>query len=320
MKFILILCLTSFVASTPDCHSCFFGVCYGRTRLFGGQKISGQLAVDRSQNIIYFHYATHQDKDHTGMYNLDDMIYSEIPGISFTFARAVDANNRDVYLSGTKGIYKYSHKLNATELHCLPDKTIWHMQYTNKLYYSIFSAAGLNTFENGRSSAISALKNYNIDDFVIDKLGDVYFLSDAAIYRLKNGTVGKLRNGMYSLSTDIHGNVYLAQSATNGVYKMDYGSDKIRGAGAFGAGTPLNFAFDRSNKVVYHDSDSDALYYLTPNYGKCRVTAKKTKTLGTLGKMRVTVTHEGNNSNGVAAVLDDDLISMQMFSSESDKE
>lgn len=322
MKFLLILCLASVVASTPDCHSCFFGVCYRRTKLFGDHKISGQLAIERNQNIVYFHYASsngNQDIDHTGMYNLDDMIYSDIPGIAYTFARAVDANTEDVYMSGTKGVYKYSRNLNATSLYCLPDKTMWRIQYTNKLYYSVFSALGLNTFENGRSSAIPALKNYKIEDFVVDKFGDVYFLSDEAIYRLKNGAVTKLRNGVYFLSTDIHGSVYLTQSATNGVYKMDYGSDKIRGAGAFGTGTPSHFAFDRTNKIVYHDSESDALYYLTPNYGKCRVSAKRTKTPGTVGRLRVTVTQDepGRNTVGVAEAADDDLITMQ-FSLESE--
>ncbi|XP_063630696.1 ommochrome-binding protein-like [Cydia splendana] len=285
--FLLSILTSSIIAKTSKCHSCFMGVCYQRTKIFGGTEatstgdtyqITGQLAVDRNKekNILYFHYVKN-NIDYTGAYDLNnDMAYT-IANISFSFARAV-APNGDVYMSGPKGIYKYNAAANTTVLHGLKDSTIWHMQYKDKLYYNIHSEPGLNVLEK-KASPILSLKTFMIEDFVIDKYGDIYFLANMTIHRLKHDSkeVEDLVDQIYILTTDRNGNVYFAHTATSGIYKIDYSIDRIVSVGAFGGngGTPLKFVFDNLNNVVYLDEDQ-ALYFLRPTYRGCKVSSNVT--------------------------------------------
>nr|XP_021198969.2 ommochrome-binding protein isoform X1 [Helicoverpa armigera] len=278
MKNLIILfslsALTTLISGKSHCHACFDGICYSKALIFQNYPISGQLAIDRVDNVIYFHYEDTRPSDHSVAFDLDDVRLLFIPDIQFSFARAVDQATRDVYIGGANGIYKYNPTTNETTLYGLSDKTIWHMQYKEKVYYTIFMTKGLYTFEKKQSKTIAALKDYNIDDFIVDKRDDIYFMSNFTVYKLGKGEKKPsiFSNIIYSLTTDINENAYFVQSETRGLYKIDYRTGRLTEIGAFGSGSPFRTVFDNYNNVIYYDAVSDQLFYLTPNYGKCKVT------------------------------------------------
>ncbi|XP_068624532.1 ommochrome-binding protein-like [Battus philenor] len=278
MKIIILLSAITGALSArrPRCHACLDGLCHSRSSVFNAHKFSGQLSVDRKANILYFHYQDNHTMDHTGAFDLNDIKFKAIPKIGFTFGHAVDQTSRDVYMSGTVGIFKYNPTTNAIKSIGLSDKTVWHLQYKNKLYYSEFKKKGVYIYENKKSKLIAPLSNYNIDDFVIDKRNDIYFMSDSIIYRLKNGTKNAefFIDEIFSLAIDKKGEVNFIQSASRGVYKLDYSKDSLMEVGAFGRGSPFRVVFDADNNMIYHDIDDEKLYYLTPNYSLCSVSTK----------------------------------------------
>ncbi|CAK1594812.1 unnamed protein product [Parnassius mnemosyne] len=264
------------VRRRPHCHACFNGMCHSRSTVFTAHKFSGQLAVDRTANILYFHYQTNRSIDHTGSFDLNDIKFKVLPKIGFTFGRAVDQSTREVFMSGTVGIHKYNPKTNTVKSIGLTDKTIWHLQYKDKIYYSEFKSKGIFTYEKNKIKSIKALSNFHVDDFVIDKQNDIYFLSDSMIYRLKNGTktADFFIDEIFSLATDKKGDVHFIQPGSRTVYILDYSKDSLTELGAIGKGTPFSVVFDADNNMIYHDVDDEKLYYLMPNYSLCTVTTR----------------------------------------------
>lgn len=278
MKIILVLSTINCVLPyrRPSCHACFDGICHTRSNVFTAHKFSGQLAVDTTANILYFHYQTNHSIDHTGAFDLNNIKFKVIPKIAFTFGHAVDQKTREFYVSGTVGIYNYNPKSKKIKSLGLTDKTIWHLQFKNKLYYSLFKSKGIYIYDKNRSISIPQLSNYHIDDFVIDKKNDLYFMSESIIYRLKNGTNNAefFIDEIFSLAIDKKGEVHFIQPASRGIYKLDYSKDSLVEIGAFGNGTPFRVVFDADNNVIYHDIDDEKIYYLTPNYSLCTVSTK----------------------------------------------
>lgn len=276
MNFVYILALASVFtsASCHHCHACFEGICYSKTRIIDENRFTGQLAIDRTENIVYFHYEDNHSVDHTAGFDLDDILFKAIPNIDFSFARAVDQTTRDVYIGGANGIYKYSPIDNSTTQFGLFDRTIWHMQFKNKVYYTIFRTKGLFTIENKQSKALAPLSSYTIDDFIIDYREDIYFLSQGKVYRLRKGenSATLFADDIYSLSIDKDEVAHFVHSGKRGLYKIDKKTDDLIEIGAFGSGLPLKSVFDNNNNVIFHENHSRKLYYLMPNFGKCTIT------------------------------------------------
>lgn len=278
MKHLLILfglsALTTLISGKSHCHACFDSICYSKALIFQNYPISGQLAVDRVANVVYFHYEDTRPLDHTVAFDLDDIRFLNIPDIQYSFARTVDQTTRDVYIGGANGLYKYNPGTNETSRFGLFDKTIWHMQFKDKIYYTIFMTKGLYTFEKKQSKAVAALKDFIIDDFIVDKKDDIYFMSNYTVFKLKKGEskATMFSSIIYSLTTDINDNAYFVQTQTRALYKIDYRTGRLTEMGAFGGGSPFRTLFDNYNNVIYYDTDSDQLFYLTPNYGRCKVT------------------------------------------------
>ncbi|KAJ0170563.1 hypothetical protein K1T71_013934 [Dendrolimus kikuchii] len=276
MKYIfaLVTILATSVKAIGICHACIDGAAYTRVPIFENIRLSGQLAIDKTANIVYFHYEDSETIDHTASFDLDDIRFKIIPGISFSFARTVDQNTREVYMGGATGLYKYNPSTNRTEQVGLLDKTILDLQYKGKILYTIFKTKGLFIYEKQKSKSITQLSNYTIDFFVIDKKDDIYFISDGKVHRLKKGSkkVELFLNDFYVLSVDNYNGMYFVHPASHGIYSLNYKSDKLMRIGAFANGLPTKIVFDSSNNMIYLDANVDKLYYLMPNFGKCKVT------------------------------------------------
>lgn len=280
-----VLSTSTTVSSKGICHACFDEICYTKSSVFKKHPVTGQLGIDRVENVVYFHYEDPILSDQTVAFDLDDIRFLTIPDLQFSFARTVDQDTREVYIGGASGIYKYNPFSNTTNLYGLHDKIIWHMQFKDVLYYTVLMTKGLYTYDKKQSKSIHALSDFNIDDFIVDKRNDIYFMSNYTMYKLKKGdkkpTV--FSNIIYSLSTDIYDNAYFVQRESRGLYKVDYRTGRIIEIGAFANGSPFRFVFDRFNNVIYYDATTGKLYYLVPNYGMCKV---KTEGIGrTLRKM-----------------------------------
>ncbi|CAB3245123.1 unnamed protein product [Arctia plantaginis] len=286
---LLVLNFTAFATAVLRrgvCDACLDSACYSKTQIFKDYPVSGQLAIDRKENLVYFHYEV-SDSGRTVAFDLDDIRFLTIPDIEFSFAKTVDPTTGDVYIGGATGIYKYNPKTNVTSVYALNDKAIWNMQFKDVLYYTIVMNKGLNIYENKRSRSVTALNDFVVDDFIIDKKDNIYFMSNFTMYKLKKGDKypSEFSNILYSLSTDVHGNAYFVQRESRGLYKIDYGTGRLVEMGAFGSGIPLKSVFDRLNNVIYYDAESSKLYYLVPNYAICKV---KTET-DILGKLKMKV-------------------------------
>lgn len=276
IAYVLVLASIFTTALCHHCHACFEGICYSKTRILDEHRFTGQLAIDRTENIVYFHYEDSKSIDHTAGFDLDDIQYKAIPNIDFSFARAVDQSTRDVYIGGANGIYKYSPIDNVTSQFGLFDRTIWQMQFKNRIFYTIFQSKGMFTIENKQSKAISPVSNYTIDDFVIDHREDIYFLSQRKVYRLKKGgnSATLFADDVYSLSIDKDEVINFVHSGKRGLYKLDEKTDDLIEIGAFGTGLPLKSVFDNTNNVIFHENHTRKLYYLMPNFGRCTVSHK----------------------------------------------
>lgn len=276
LTIIILASILTNVLCRHNCDACFDGVCYSKTRIIDEHRFSGQLAIDRTENIVYFHYEDNQSIDHSAGFDLDDIQFKVIPNIDFSFARAVDQKTRDVYIGGAHGVYKYNPIENVTSPFGLFDKTIWHLQFKNKIYYTIFNTKGLFTMENKQSKAINSLSDYTIDDFIIDNREDIYFLSQRKIYRLKKGgsSATLFADDIYSLSIDKDELAHFVHSGKRGLYKLNEKSDDLIEIGAFGSGLPLKSVFDNGNNVIFHENRTKKLYLLMPNFGRCLVSYK----------------------------------------------
>lgn len=295
----LILTLTTYsYARKISCHACINKVCYIRSKIIDGYKLSGQLAIDRTSNVIYFHYQNNS-KDYTGAFDMIDVKLTLIKNLTFTFAYAVDQSSRNLYASGAKGIYVYNPTTNTTKLHGLEGITIWQMQYDNKLYYTEFLKKGLYIYENKKSKNILELSKYQIDDFIIDKRGDIYFMSNYAIYLLKNGAknVTLFEDEIYFLATDNSKNAYFIQPYTKGIYKINYKDGKLIGVGAFDKDSPFKLVFDGDNHIIYYDAHNIKLFYLSPTSNKCSITTRGT------GKHRKMFVARSRNYKGYKKTL-----------------
>lgn len=259
-----------------SCHACLNSVCYKRSTILKGHKFSGQLAVDRNVNLLYFHYQNNQSMDFTGAFDLEKVKLTNIPNTGFTFGRAVDQSTRDLYTSGAQGIYKYNPIENTTALFGIKDKTIWHIQYEDKLYYTEFRKKGLYTYVDRKFKDIPELAEYQIDDFIIDKKGDIYFMSNYVTRVLRKGAKKAeiFEDEIYSLTTDNNGNAYFIQPYTRGIYCLSYRTGKLVEIGAFNKISPFKLVFDGDNNIVYYDATNRSLFYLSPTLNKCSVAAR----------------------------------------------
>ncbi|XP_047509666.1 ommochrome-binding protein-like [Pieris napi] len=274
--FIFLTLLGYSIAKRVSCHACLNTVCYRRDRIVQGIKFSGQLAIDRSSNILYFHYQN-RSEDYTAAFDLYNVRLKTIKR-GFSFGFAVDQTTKDLYMTNEQGLYRYNPEKNNSELFGLNDKTIWQLQYEKKLFYSEFRKKGIFTYENKKSKLIPGTE-YEVDDFIVDKMGDIYFMHNFSIYVLKNGAKSAelFEDEIYYLTTDRSGDAYFIQPFTRAVYKMNYKYDKriLKELGAFSRGYAFIVVFDGDNDIIYYDGSDKKLYYLSQTANRCTVTAKR---------------------------------------------
>lgn len=276
--FILSTILPLLHSTSAVCHACFDHICYTKRKIFEGEQLSGQIAIDRMDNLLHLHYKDFKATDHTAVVDLnyDNLKMHTLP-ISYSFARAVNQNTGEVYFSGSKGIYKYNALTRETQPYGLFRRQIWHMQYRDKLYFSEYQQKGLFYIENNRTKCVLPLADYVIDDFIIDKHDDIYFTSSYLLYRLKNKdiTAQLFSSVLYSLATDMYDNAYFLDTNTRMLYNLNYTSHTLSQVGLFDEGTLVfRMVFDNLNRIIYCDASDDKVYLLSPNYAICSLTVK----------------------------------------------
>ncbi|VVD00650.1 unnamed protein product [Leptidea sinapis] len=282
----LVIYLGTTKAKLKSCQACLNSVCYSRSRIVDGIKFSGQLAIDRSSNILYFHYKN-RSIDFTAAFDINNARLQTLSNISFSFGHAVDQKTNELFMTGAKGLYRYYPTQNVIKLYGLTDKTIWHLQYEDKLYYSEFQKKGIYTYVDKKSKIIQGT-NYQIDDFIIDKRGDIYFMHNYTTYLLKNGSQSAeiFEDEIYSLTIDKNGDAYFIQPFTRAIYKMIYNTERrvLKEFGAFRSGSAFKVIFDGDNDIIYYDGTDKKLYYLSPTMNRCVV---RTKSIGRNMKKRI---------------------------------
>lgn len=269
--------ITTFVAPiSAVCHACFDHVCYTRKKLFDAAQLSGQIVIDRMDNLLHLHYKDMKNTDYTAVVDLnyDNLKMYTIP-VAYSFARAINQRTGEVYFSGNRGIYKYKTVTRQTERVGHFTKTIWHMQYKDKLYFTEYLKNGMHFIENNRTMCIPALSEYLIDDFIVDKYDDIYFTSNYLVYRLKKDFAKPSLFSMipYSLSTDKNDNAYFLETNARTLYFIDYAHDVLIEHGMFDEGSVVfRMVFDIANDIIYSDAADDKVYILYPNYARCSLT------------------------------------------------
>ncbi|CAH2987432.1 unnamed protein product [Chilo suppressalis] len=288
---LLVLQLTLYCSNTlPEiCHACFNGMCFFKRKIFEGKQFSGQIAVDRMDNLLHLHYKDYRSNDYTAVLDL----YSDCPKpfilpVDYSSARAVNDETGDVYFSGARGMYVYNSITKETKKLGLFNTTICHMQFKGKLFYTECRTEGIYYKNNNRTGSIRALSDYVIDDFVVDKFDDIYFISDYILHRYKkdDDNARVFSNMLYSLTTDKFNNVYLIETTSRTLFKIDYIRDRIKEVGIFRSGSVFRAVFDRSNNLIYCDVKDDRVYHLFPSYTNCTIVRrKKTRDLIDINEM-----------------------------------
>lgn len=204
--------------------------------------------------------------------NSDILSTRELP-IHYSFARAVDQNRGDIYFSGITGIYKYSAVTRITEPVGYFTMQIFHMQFKdNRLYFSEYQGKGLYYIESNKTFSVKPLAEYIIDDFIVEKHGDIFFTSYYLIYRFKKDDVrAKLFSTiLYSLATDIYDNAFFLDTNGRILYALEITNYTLVKVGMFDEGTIVfRMAFDSSNRIIYCDASNDKVYILQPNNARC---------------------------------------------------
>ncbi|XP_049882331.1 ommochrome-binding protein-like [Pectinophora gossypiella] len=226
------------------------------------------LAVDYSNNVVYFSYSitASDDEFKTARLNLETKEFQDIKGVNNGFAQTVDPKTNDVYIGGSDGIYKYNYNTDKAEFYGAKDENIWTLFVKDDIYYSSFPSQFLYVSNNDTFERFKDLEDTKVDNFLIDKEDLIFFTNGTGLYSQKKGSKDaefyEDSTGIRGITLDVNGNVYVCKS--DGIYSVDktmmYLIKIADLDDAFGV------AFDKDNNIIY--SDATQLIRLKPNEDK----------------------------------------------------
>ncbi|KAL4710050.1 hypothetical protein ACJJTC_011635 [Scirpophaga incertulas] len=188
---------------------------------------------------------------------------SNITGVPGGFTIAYDQGNDDIFFGGHDGIYKYNFLTKSADFFAENGKSIWSLFVKRKFYYIQYPSQKLHVYQGDNFVPVAEAVNYEIDQFFISKLRDVYYSNRTALYKVE-----KFKKESILLNDDIavrqivedsYGDIYFCCS--DGIYIEDKPYRRIKMVAQINEAFGL--AFDEHDNVIY--SDQRAIYRLLPS-------------------------------------------------------
>nr|ABK22491.1 unknown [Picea sitchensis] len=231
-----------------------------------------QMTIDYDTNTLFFSYTAEGETNDifkSGYINLKTNEYNTITGIAGGFASAVDKHSQKVYLGGRDGVYEFNaatHKANHIEK---DGKNIWHMFYSDKLYYTDYPNENVYTFKDGVSALLPELQDTKALLIATDGKDNLYFKNSSGLFcykKAKGETVFLGDYNLNSLTADINNNLYF--STPQGFYNIDENQVVNKLADVSDV---YGLVVESDNNLIY--SSSNSIIRLTPTKKIC-ITAK----------------------------------------------
>ncbi|XP_061707992.1 uncharacterized protein LOC133518337 [Cydia pomonella] len=262
----LLLLVTLVTGASSDCDACVAGRCHFRKPIFTGFPVTDQLAIDRTENILYLQLYENQN---IAIF-LDDL-QIRLVNVMRTSGRAFDQQSRVLYL-GTKEVndtfYKYDIVSNKTEAISIEDhdrKPDFMFYGYNRLHFIDKNRHSMYFYNTAENSVYhyNMLVNNSISHFVFSGK-NLLIVSNETLYYydIDDDGVTEIRNGNYVLSVDKNDNVYLGNSTDRTIYKRDSSTGALDLYAYYNSGLIEDFVFEKNDHVVFREADGSVAQWV----------------------------------------------------------
>ncbi|XP_047996503.1 uncharacterized protein LOC125234356 [Leguminivora glycinivorella] len=271
---LMILTLVGVLTSArADCDACFQGVCHVKKIVLEGFRVTDQLAIDRTDNILY----AQLDYRTTAIF-LDEARIRTVDDQKST-GLAVDQKNQILYSSLDGVIYRHRHQDNGyiTETAFLLDRatTPARLRYEDVLYtINEDGSSGYYSEHSNSFAGYDNLENFAVTDMVnVKNITNWFFVAGDKLYRYilddYNHMSWHLISGnKHILSIGKYGDVYFGDADEKIIYKLDRDTKELVKYGNYVDGYLEDFVFDRDENIVFLDADGSVARWI-PSGGVC---------------------------------------------------
>ncbi|XP_047991784.1 uncharacterized protein LOC125230613 [Leguminivora glycinivorella] len=270
---LMLLALVGALASArADCNACFRGVCHVKKVVLEGFRVTDQLAIDRTNNILYA-----QLDYRTAAIFLDEARMRTVHDLNST-GLTVDQKNQVLYSSLNGVIYKHIYQEHgyATETAFKLDRptTPARLRYEDVLYMINKDGSSAYYHENSNSFAgYNNLENYAVSDMAnVQNITNWFFVSGNKLYRYVEDyyriSWHLISGNKHILSIGKHGDVYFGAADEKVIYKLDRETMELAKYGDYMDGWVVDFVFDRDENIVFLDANGSVARWV-PSGGAC---------------------------------------------------
>ncbi|KAL4702120.1 hypothetical protein ACJJTC_010359 [Scirpophaga incertulas] len=187
---LLILCLLREVAcEMVVCNGLVFRqVYYDRELLFHGFGKPSSLVIHKFSGFLFFSHTIESSTEidfGISSCHISKRTCSNITGVPGGFTIAYDQGNDDIFFGGHDGIYKYNFLTKSADFFAENGKSIWSLFVKRKFYYIQYPSQKLHVYQGDNFVPVAEAVNYEIDQFFISKLRDVYYSNRTALYKVE---------------------------------------------------------------------------------------------------------------------------------------
>ncbi|XP_063624795.1 uncharacterized protein LOC134796541 [Cydia splendana] len=270
---VLIVFMGALAAVRADCDACFEGVCHTKKTLLEGFRVTDQLAIDRTNNILY----AQLDYRTTAIF-LDEAKMRTVHDEKMT-GLAVDQKNQVLYSSLNGVIYRHRYQGDGyTKETAFPldrPTTPARLRYEDVLYMINKDGSSAHFSESSNSFAgYDNLESFAVTDMVnVQNISNWFFVADDKLYRYIYSEYGQMSWHLISdkkhvLSIGRNGDVYFGDASERIIYKLDRRTMGLIKYGDYVEGSVKDFVFDRDENIVFLDADGSVARWL-PSGGPC---------------------------------------------------
>ncbi|KAM3968846.1 ommochrome-binding protein [Aphomia sociella] len=228
--FLLLFCIIS--TSANKCNGVLFNQRHYEPQILkDGLNNVKQLVYNRRNNNIYFLFnqGLLVYDGSVGYYNLDTKLAGYYRGIRNATSISIDETKNRVYIGSMDGLHVVGER-NIPEKFPIFEP-ILHLCFKDVLFFTNLKNQ-MYKFEGDGISVVDDMKEYLPENFVIDGDGNMLFVSEKKLYKIKLGARSAafelVARRVTALSKDIDDRLFAA--ALDGIYvynKYKYALDKI---------------------------------------------------------------------------------------------
>ncbi|XP_063383508.1 uncharacterized protein LOC134669819 [Cydia fagiglandana] len=270
--FMLLVFVSALTAARADCDACIQGICHSKKTLIEGFNINNQLAIDRTNNILYVEIKDHQ----TIAFFLDEAKMRSVDA-NYPGGLTVDQETQDFYTSQTQYysyIYAYGYEQGAYKkklvLYLDGYKSPARLRYEDTLY--TINQDGSCAYYDKTSKSFhgySNLENFKVTDLVnVRNATEWFFTSANKLYRFnwdindkKSWTL--ISEERHVLSIGKYGDVYFGDVSARVIYKLDRKTKEMVKYGDYMNASLEDFVFDKDENIVFLDHDGNVVSWVS---------------------------------------------------------